>query len=60
LKFLWDTGARLSDVAGVRIEDINIKESRGVFDASYTKRNKSRPFKLDEEFYGELKTFITQ
>ena len=60
MKFLWDTGARLSDVAGVRIKDINTTENRGVFDGSYTKRNKSRPFKLDKELYINLNAFITE
>ena len=57
LKFLWDTGARISEVAGVRIKDLDPTKNQGNFDDSYTKRNKSRPFKLDEQFYKELKVF---
>ena len=57
LKFLWDTGARISEVAGVRIMDLDPTKYKGVFHSSYTKRNKSRSFKLDEQFYAELKAF---
>ena len=48
IEFLWDTGARVGEVAGVRIIDIHHTAPKGYFDKSYTKRNKTRPFFLNE------------
>ena len=57
--FFWDTGARVSEVAGVRICDIEKGKPRGVFHETYTKRAKSRDFKLDGEVHKELLSFIS-
>ena len=38
LKFFWDTGARVSEVSGIRIKDLNKSKPKGVFDLTYTKR----------------------
>ena len=47
LKFLWDIGARVSEVAGVRIKDLHKAINMGHFDRTYTKWRKDRLFVLD-------------
>ena len=60
LEFLWDTGARVSEVAGVRIKDLNKEANHGRFHESYTKRSKSRFFKLHPDLYKDLLKFIKE
>ena len=48
IRFLLDTGAQVSEVSGVRRCDLNDFGPEGRFDESYTKRKKTRWFKLDE------------
>ena len=49
IKFLWSTGARISEVCNLNIEDLNKKEPKGWFKRS--KRLVTRIFKLDDEFH---------
>ena len=49
IKFLWSTGARISEVCNLNIEDLNRKEPKGWFKRS--KRLGTRLFKLDDEFH---------
>jgi site-specific recombinase XerD len=58
LMFMWDTGCRLDEVAKVSIQDLHETEAWGYFHGLYTKRNKGRPFILDEDLYSDLKAFI--
>ena len=58
IRFLLDTGARISDVAGVRVKDLNYLEPEGHFHKSYTKRKKTRLFILDKKLWEELLDFI--
>ena len=54
IRFLFNTGARVSEVAGLRNRDVEQKEPKGHFDASYTKRGKTRPYFLDSELHKDL------
>ena len=47
VQFLIDTGARVSEVSGVRRCDLNDFDPEGWFHESYTKRKKTRWFKLN-------------
>lgn len=58
LKFLFNTGGRVSEIAGLRIKDLDSSEPKGRFDESYTKRRKARPFFLGPELYKDLNDFI--
>ena len=58
IRFLFNTGARVSEVAGLRNCDVNEKEPKGMFDESYTKRGKSRPFFLHSKLHKDLVNYI--
>ena len=55
LKFLYSTGARVSEVCKLKIEDLK-KLGKGEFKCS--KRKRTRPFKLDDDVNKELRDFI--
>jgi len=52
IEFALETGARVSEVAGVRICDLRAANKKNrKFDKSYTKRNKTRPIHIGDDFY---------
>ena len=58
IRFLFNTGARVSEVAGLRNRDVDTVEPKGRFDASYTKRRKTRPYFLDPKLHKDLVDYI--
>ena len=64
IQFFICTGARVSEVAGVRRKDIEKEycenKRQGQFHWSYTKRQKTRNFFLQKRLYMNLKKFKDQ
>ena len=58
IEFALETGARVSEVAGVRICDVRAPKTKRIFHKSYTKRNKTRPLHIADDLYKEMISFI--
>ena len=53
-----ETGARVCEVAGVRICDVKTSEENRIFHKSYTKGGKTRPMLIGEDIAKKMYSFI--